>query len=289
MTENNVAVFSPALYKAAAMLSAILVCLVLMPGLISISGAAETRNTLARAERLYEESTMDSLKQSVELYSQIAEKMPESYQAAWKGARSSRRITRMAVIRELEDLQEICAAYGKMGMDMAQKAIDLNPEAVEGHFYYAVNVGGYAKGASIWAIIKEGLKDKAQKHLKKAYEIDKTYNEFVLVMHMGLYYEVLPWFAGRDNEKALEHYREALSLMPGDATFRPQLHVLAGKLMLEQGVEEGRALRLLRETAEGGSDYFSGRARKILAEYGKALPKTADIHGPARGSLSFPD
>lgn len=289
MTENKIAGIYIALQKGIFMSKALFVCLILVFGFISLSSAAECRDALARAERLYEEGTLDSLKQSVELYGEIGEKMPDSYQAAWKGARSSRRITRMAVIRELSDMEQICAAYGKQGMEMAAKAITLNPEAVEGHFYYAVNVGGYAKGASIWAIIKEGLKDKAQKHLKKAYEIDKTYNDFVLVMHMGLYYEVLPWFAGQDKEKALEHYREALRLMPEDAGYRPQLHVLAGKLMLDQGVEVDRAMRLLRQTAACGSSYFSGKARELLSEYGKPLPKTAGIQGVSKAAVPVPD
>lgn len=194
----------------------------------------------------------------------------------------------MAVIRELDNLEKICVTYGKQGMKMAQEAIKLNPVGVEGHFYYAVNVGGYAKGASIWAILSEGLKGKAQKHLKKAYQIDKGYNQFVLVMHMGLYYEILPWFSGQDKDKAIEFYREALRLMPEDGLYRPQLHVLAGKLMLAEGIDETWAMRLLRETAESGIDYFSGKAREILAEHGVAFPKGADKKEVSLGAMSYP-
>ncbi|MBS3808719.1 MAG: hypothetical protein KGY38_01015 [Desulfobacterales bacterium] len=288
MTEKSSTVFIFMPHKSAVMLKAFLVTIVIMFGFIGGSAAAEGRDALARADRLYEEGTMESLKLSVKLYAQAAEKAPDSYQAFWKGARSSRKITRMAVIREINNLEQICVTFGKQGMKMALEAIKLNPEGVEGHFYYAVNVGGYAKGASIWAILSEGLKGKAQKHLKKAYQIDKGYNQFVLVMHMGLYYEILPWFAGQDKDKAIEFYREALRLMPEDALYRPQLHVLAGKLMLAEGIDKIWAMRLLYETAESGVEYFSDKAREILAEHGAALPKTGGKNEVFKGSMSYP-
>ncbi|MFP4452211.1 MAG: hypothetical protein ACLFPI_02450, partial [Desulfobacterales bacterium] len=217
MTKKFFTLLIQTLNKQAGMLMAFLACLVIMVGFLNTPAAAQEQEKLHRANLLYAEGSMDSLKQSVTLYKQIAQQHPNSYEAFWKASRSCRVIIRMAVIGELDNLEEIGASFGKQGMDLAQKAIALEPEKVEGHYYYAVNVGGYAKGASIWSILSEGLKDKAQKHLKKAYEIEREYNGFVLLMHMGLYYEVLPWYAGRDKDKALEYYREALILLPAQS------------------------------------------------------------------------
>ncbi len=287
MTENKFSPFMTRPRKGCVILRVLLsVCLAIMLGFVFVPAASGNQDAMERADLLYAEGSMESLRLSAKIYNTVSENRPGSYQAAWKGARSTRRITRLAVVGEVNDLERISETYGKQGMKMAQKAIELNPRGVEGHFYYAVNVGGYAKGASIWAVLNENLKDKARKHLKKAYDINKGYNEFVLVMHMGLYYEVLPWFAGRDREKALEHYREALHLMPEDARYMPQLKVLAGNLMLEQGVEEKKAERLLRETAESGSDYFSSKAREALSEHGKDLAETSDDQKVFKGSLS---
>ncbi|MFW6011707.1 MAG: hypothetical protein ACOC8R_01340 [Desulfosalsimonas sp.] len=232
------------------------------------STGEKNSTTMTMGDKLYAEGSMESLRQSVEIYKQITKDDPQSYEASWKTARSCRKITRMAVIGELNDLKQICLQYGKLGMEMAQRATEMEPDKVEGHYYYAVNVGGYAKGANILSVLGKGLKEKARQSLEKAYKIDKEYEGYVLLMHIGLYYEVLPWFAGRDEEKALEHYLEALRLMPADAPYRPQLHVLAGKLMLERGVEKDRARQILQETAESGIEYFSRKARKILAESG---------------------
>lgn len=286
MRKNNLAIFIAMPPKVAIMLKTFFLCLVIMLGSVSIPTAAESRDSMARADRLYAEGSMDSLKLSVKLYNQVAEKRPDSYQASWKGARSSRKITRIAVTQKLIDMKELCVSYGKQGMKMAQDAIDNKPEEVEGHFYYAVNVGGYAKGASIWTILNKNLKDKARNHLEKAYRINKEYNDFVVVMHMGFYYELLPWFAGQDKGKALEFYRKALGLMPEDARYRPQLHLLAGTLMLNQGVEENRAKRLLQEAVDSDSDYFSSKAREILAEHGEGIRKTTDGQRAFRESVS---
>ncbi|MFP3980882.1 MAG: hypothetical protein ACLFUY_05755 [Desulfobacterales bacterium] len=268
MTKKHFTVFIQLFNKRALMRKAFLACLVIMLGILNTPAAAQEQDAMHRADLLYAEGSMDSLKESVTRYKQIGQQHPDSYEAFWKASRSCRVITRMAVIGELDNLEEIGATFGKQGMELAQKAIALEPEKVEGHYYYAVNVGGYAKGASIWSILSEGLKDKAQKHLKKAYEIDREYNGFVLLMHMGLYYEVLPWYAGQDKDKALEHYREALLLMPEQSPYRSQLHVLAGKLMLVQGVEKNRGRQLLRKAAESDSRYFSNKALEILAEHG---------------------
>lgn len=268
MTKKHFTVFIQTLNKRAGMFKAFLACLVIMLGFLNTPAAAQEQDALDRADLLYAEGSMDNLKQSVTRYKQIAQHHPDSYEAFWKASRSCRVITRMAVIGELDNLEQIGESFGKQGMGLAQKAIALEPEKVEGHFYYAVNVGGYAKGASIWSILSEGLKDKAQKHLKKAYEIDRKYDGFVLLMHIGLYYEVLPWYAGQDKDKALKHYREALRLMPDQSPYRPQLHILAAKLMLEQGVEENKAKQLLREAAASDSSYFSRKASEILAEHG---------------------
>lgn len=74
MTENNFTVFIFMPHKSAVMLKAVLVSIVIMFGLIGGAAAAEGRDVLARADRLYEEGTMESLKLSVKLYTQAAEK-----------------------------------------------------------------------------------------------------------------------------------------------------------------------------------------------------------------------
>lgn len=228
--------------------------------------SAGAGNKLAQAEDLEAEGGLDNLKQAVQLYRQAAEENPQSYAARWEGARACRETAEQAKLREVEDWKDICAEYGKQGMELAKEAMELRPEGVEGHYYYGVCVGSYSDGVSIFTALGEGLKGKTQKHLKKAYELDKRFNDATPAMALGRFYEVLPWLAGRDKDKALEYYREALRLMPEESPYRPKLHVYAGGLMLDLGEDEQKAGQLLREAAESDDPHYSEKARELLAE-----------------------
>ena len=60
----------------------------------------------------------------------------------------------------LENRKEICAEYGKEGMKYGEKAIQLNPGGVEGHYYYGLSVGIYSDGVSVFTALKEGAQGK---------------------------------------------------------------------------------------------------------------------------------
>lgn len=247
--------------------------LLLVLGLLfSFPSTALAQDSLSEANRLYKEATtgdvdMEKLKQSVELYQEVTQEQPENYEAWWKGARASREYADKSRIREKENWEDIAVEYGQLGMEMAQEAIELNPQGVEGHYFYGVSVGSYSDGVSVVTAWREGLSDKTHEHLTRAYEIDKEYNDATPPMALGRYFEVLPWIAGQDKDKALDYYREALELMPEDSPHRPNLHVWAGRLMLDMGEEEERARNLLGMAAESEHDYYSSRAQEILDEY----------------------
>ena len=243
------------------------VTLVLLLGMFLWAPSAGAGEMLAQAERLEAKGDLDHLKRAVQLYTQVAKETPKSYQARWKGARACRETAETAKLQQVEGWEDLCAEYGKQGMELAKEAVELKPQGVEGHYYYGVCVGSYSDGVSIFTAIGEGLKGKTRKHLKKAYELDKEYNHATPVMALGRYYEVLPWLAGQDKDKALQYYHEALRLMPEDSPFRPKLHVFAGRLMLDLGKEEQRARRLLREAGQSSDPHYSEKARKILKDY----------------------
>jgi len=243
------------------------VWLVLLASLFLCAPGAAAEDILSRAEALEAQEEMDKLKEAVELYAKAAEEAPKSYEARWKGARACRKTAKLAKLREAEGWKDLSAEYGKKGMELAKEAVELEPEGVEGHFFYGVCVGSYSDGVSIFTALGEGLKGKTKKHLRKAYELDKRFQDATPVMALGRFHEVLPWLAGRDKGKALELYREALELMPEDSPFRPELQVFAGRLMLDQGEEEERAKRLLREVADSDDPYYSEKASEVLEDY----------------------
>jgi tetratricopeptide (TPR) repeat protein len=241
--------------------------LVVLLGAFVFAPSAGAGDKLARAERAEAEGGLDNLEQAVRLYEQVAENSPQSYVARWKGARVCRKVAEQAKLRKVEDWKDVCAEYGKKGMELAQQAVELRPDGVEGHYYYGICVGSYSDGVNIFTALGEGLKGKTRKHLKKAYKLNKRFNDATPVMALGRFYEVLPWLAGQDKDQALQYYQEALRLMPEESSHRPKLHVFAGRLMLDMGKQEKRARRLLREAANSEDSHYSERAREVLQEY----------------------
>ena len=168
---------------------------------------AMAADALAEADMLFDQGGLANYKQSIDLYLKAVNANPKSYEAAWKCSRAHREYGDEAKKQNIEGWKDICAQYGKKGMQYAEKASALEPEKPDGHYYYGLSVGVYSDGVSVFTALKEGLKDKTQTSFEKAYAIDKMYNEGGPMISLGRFWAVLPW-PMRDREKSLQYYRE---------------------------------------------------------------------------------
>lgn len=212
-------------------------------------------------------NNLETLKQALNLYKEIADKNPNSYEANWKTAMACRELSERSKQKNLPNWKKICIKYGKMGMNYAEKAIKLNPKGVQGHFYYGLCVGSYSDGVSILTALKEGLKGKTQNAFETAYKIDKTYLDATPIVALGRFWEVLPWVAGRDKKKALKLYQEAFSLMPENSRYRPELLYYFGNLLVDLKKDKKRGIELLKMAANSKDEYFSKLAQDALKKY----------------------
>jgi tetratricopeptide (TPR) repeat protein len=78
---------------------------------------------VAEADRLFEQGGIANYKQAIELYQKAIAESPGSYEANWKCARAYREYGNAAKSQNVEGWKDICALYGKEGMQYAQKAI----------------------------------------------------------------------------------------------------------------------------------------------------------------------
>jgi tetratricopeptide (TPR) repeat protein len=162
---------------------------------------------LAEADKIFDQEGLENYKKSIDLYIKAVEQQPDDYEANWKCARAYREYADKAKKAGIEGWKDICAQYGKAGMQYAKKAIELKPERPEGYYYYGLNVGIYSDGVSILTALSEGLKDKTQQNFEKAYAINKMYKDGGPMLSLGRFWAVLPWPL-RDRKKALAYYRE---------------------------------------------------------------------------------
>ena len=79
---------------------------------------------LAEADRIFDQGGIENYKKSIDLYIKAVEQQPDDYEAAWKCARAHREYADEAKKKGVEGWKDICAQYGKAGMQYAQKAIE---------------------------------------------------------------------------------------------------------------------------------------------------------------------
>jgi len=156
-------------------------------------------------------------------------KVPNNYEIAWKTARLVYFIGNFG----LGDKRFVSTDEGVTLFDYGAKAgrlaEALEPAKVEGHFWYAINLGSYglAKGIlSSASNAKYGMEA-----LKKARVIDPTYQGYGSSRILGRYYQELPGMFGGDSDKAFQLLKEAVDKAP---KYRKNWLFL-GKYYLDEG------------------------------------------------------
>ena len=104
------------------------------------------------------------------------------------------------------------------GVYYAQKAIELEPEKPDGHYWLGVNHGkvGETKG-----VLKSlSLVKPIKKAMNKVIELDRSYEDGGPDRVLGRVFFKLPGFAGGDKKKSLEHLLKSKEYGPEDALTR---------------------------------------------------------------------
>jgi len=220
---------------------------------------------VAEADKAYARGGLEGYKLAIELLEKALAANPNSYEANWKCARAYREYGDEAKAQKIAGWEDICAKYGKTGMQYAQKAIELEPDKPDGHYYYGLNVGIYADGVSIFTALSEGLKDKTQTSFEKTYALDKMYKEAGPMLSLGRFWAVLPW-PMRDRKKSLQYYRE----YQATEYFADNLeaHFYVGEVLYEIGGKENKAeaKTLLEKAAQTDDPFFRDQARELLTK-----------------------
>ena len=220
---------------------------------------------LAEADKIFDQGGVDNYKKSLDLYVKAVEQQPDDYEAAWKCARAHREYADKSRKKNVEGWKDICAQYGKAGMQYAQKAIELKPQRPDGHYYYGLNVGIYSDGVSIFTALKEGLKDKTQQSFEKTYEINKMYKEGGPMLSLGRFWAVLPWPL-RDRDKSLAYYREYQATKFFASNTEAQLFL--AELLIQMGGDKNKteAKGYLEKALKSDDPYFKNWAQKLQAD-----------------------
>lgn len=230
-----------------------------------LSSGAMAADPVAEADKLYEQGGLDNYQKAIELYRQALAADPNSYEANWKCARALRYYGNEAKNQMVPDWKEICAKYGKEGMQFAQKAIELEPNKPDGHYFYGLSVGVYSDGVSVFTALSEGLKEKTQTSFEKTYEIDKMYRDAGPMLSLGRFWSVLPW-PMRDRKKALTYLREYQTTPHFKNNY--EAYIYLSEVLIGIGGDENKAEAkgLLEDALKSEDAYFRDQAKQMLDE-----------------------
>jgi tetratricopeptide (TPR) repeat protein len=163
------------------------------------------------------------------------------------------------------------ARYGKLGWDLAEKAVARNPNDAAGHFWAAVTMGNYSLGLGIVRAIAQGIEGKFRRHISEAERLDPRYGKGAIQNAWGGYYLTLPW-PKRDVKKAAEYLDKALVINPHNLRTRVFLAQL--QLREDHPAEAKRLLDEVLAATPGKYDPPEEKRAKVLA--GETMRKVVD-------------
>jgi tetratricopeptide (TPR) repeat protein len=222
-------------------------------------------DAIAEADRLFDQGGLENYKQAIDLYINAVNANPKSYEATWKCARAHREYGDEAKKQNIESWKDICAEYGKKGMQYAEKASALEPGKPDGHYYYGLSVGVYSDGVSVFTALKEGLKDKTQTSFEKTYAIDKMYKEGGPMISLGRFWAVLPW-PMRDREKSLQYYREYQKTQWFATNTEAQLFLAEVLIQMGGKKKKAEAKGFVEKALQSDDPYFRDWAEDLSAK-----------------------
>jgi tetratricopeptide (TPR) repeat protein len=158
------------------------------------------------ADALYaDRANLASARQAANLWKTAVASNPRNFDAAWKLARADFWLGGHVAEAERR-------AFYEDGMDAARKAIAIEPNRAEGHFWLGANMGTMAESFGLRAGLKYRgpIKDELETVLK----IDPKFQQGSADRALGRWYAKVPGLFGGSNKKAEEHYRAALKLSP---------------------------------------------------------------------------
>lgn len=172
--------------------------------------AAKSEDLLKEVDHLYstQRSSSEVVGKIGELLKEAVRLEGETYETTWRMARLQWWKADGALGNET-----LMEKEAKEGWDCAKKAVALNPNRVEGHFWLAANIGQYSLAVGVLRALSNGLENKFLEPLEKSIKMDPNYEDAAPIRTKGTYYLNLPW-PMRDVPKAIELLTKAIQMKP---------------------------------------------------------------------------
>jgi hypothetical protein len=154
---------------------------------------------------------------------------------------------------------------GKLGWDLAERAVAASPNRVEGHYFAAVCMGNYALGLGVVKALSQGMEGKFRERLGRAEQLDRRYEQGAIDTAWGRFYDKLPW-PKRDREQAELHFKRAVEV--NNYNLRARVYLASSYLDADRPAD---ARRLLAEVAAAPGDRYDAPEERRAKAIGVGL------------------
>jgi tetratricopeptide (TPR) repeat protein len=182
----------------------------------SILFSQTAEELIAQADDLYiDMQDMETANEALDLYRKALGAAEDKYEPYWKIARIQYYIG--AHTAEKKDRQVIFS----QGVYHAKKAVALQPEKPDGHYWLGVNNGKYGETKGVMKSLS--LVKPIKKSMNKIIEVDRGYEDGGADRVLGRVFFKVPGIAGGSKDKSLEHLEKSKELGPEDPLTRVYL------------------------------------------------------------------
>ena len=189
------------------------------------------RQPSADPDALYaRRADVSSARQAADIWKARLQQNPKDFESAWKLARAGYWLGSHAPEGERR-------AFLEQGIAAARKAVALEPNRPEGHFWIAANMGALAESFGL----RQGIKYRGEikDELLTVLRLDPAFQQGSADRALGRWYFKVPGLFGGSNRKSEEHLRRSLTYDPSDSA---SLYFLAETLIDMKRKSEAKAI-----------------------------------------------
>ncbi|MGQ9618406.1 MAG: tetratricopeptide repeat protein, partial [Candidatus Aminicenantia bacterium] len=212
--------------------------------------SADVKELISKGDSLYEErENLENAKAAQKCYEDAIKEDPKNYEAHWKLAKTIYFIGQRSP-------ENVRVSIFKNGVEIAKKAVALEPNKPEGHFWLGVLYGVYGEARGVMKSLF--LVDDIKEQMNITLKLDPSIEGGGPYRLLGRMYYKLPGIAGGSKDKSLEYLLKAKEICPTNAltkiyiaeTYLAKKMKEEAKKELREGIEMEPDLRWIPETKE---------------------------------------
>ncbi|MFP4083207.1 MAG: TRAP transporter TatT component family protein [Candidatus Aminicenantes bacterium] len=178
--------------------------------------AQEAEDLIAQGDEIYAQmKDMASAEEALAKYREALPKAENKYHVYWRIARI------LYYIGDHTESKKEKKKIFSQGIYYGKKAVELEPEKPDGHYWLGVNYGLYGETRGVLKSLF--LVDDIKEAMNKVIELDRSYEDGGPDRVLGRVYFKLPGLAGGSKEKSLQHLLKSKQFGPQDALTRVYL------------------------------------------------------------------